>query len=47
MKRKTLGFALLLFGNLFSVPDAAFFYTGLLIGIAGLCLVVSGLRSDA
>lgn len=47
MKRKTLGFALLLFGNLFAVPDALFFYTGLLIGVIGLCLVISGMKSDA
>ena len=45
MKRKTLGFALLLFGNLFSVPDAFFFYTGLAIGAVGLCLVISGISS--
>jgi len=44
MKRKTLGFALLLFANIFAVPDAFFFYIGLAVGIIGLCLVVSGLR---
>ena len=43
MKRKTLGFALLLFANLFAVPDAFFF--GLLIGLVGLCLVISGMMS--
>lgn len=46
MKRKTLGFALLLFGNIISVPDPFFFYTGLLTGIVGLCLVISGINSD-
>ena len=47
MKRRTLGFALLLFGNLFAVPDTFFFYCGLLIGAIGLCLVISGLNADA
>lgn len=46
MKRKTLGFALLLLGNIFSVPDTLFFYIGLLLGIIGLCLVISGMKSD-
>ena len=46
MKRKTLGCALLLFGNLFSVPDTFFFYTGLAIGAVGLCLVISGMNAD-
>ena len=45
MKRKTLGFALLLFANLFAVPDAVFFYIGLLMGLVGLCLVSSGMMS--
>ncbi len=45
MKRKTLGFALLLFANLFAVSDAFFFYIGLLIGLVGLCLVISGMMS--
>lgn len=46
MKRKTLGFAFLLLGNILAVPDTVFFYTGLFIGIIGLCLVISGLKSD-
>ena len=46
MKRKTLGLALLLFGNILAVPDAFFFYVGLLIGLIGLCLVISGVKSD-
>ena len=46
MKRKTLGFALLLFANIFAVPDTLFFYIGLAIGIIGLCLVISGLKTD-
>ncbi|MFR3788121.1 hypothetical protein [Agathobaculum desmolans] len=46
MKRKTLGFALLLFGNIVAVPDVFFFYIGLLFGVVGLCLVVSGMRAD-
>lgn len=46
MKRRTLGFALLLFGNIFAVPEALFFYIGLLMGIIGLCLVISGIKSD-
>ena len=45
MKRKTLGFALLLFGNILAVPDAFFFYIGLLTGAAGLGLVISGISS--
>lgn len=46
MKRRTLGFALLLFGNIFAGPEAFFFYIGLLMGIIGLCLVISGIKSD-
>ena len=46
MKRRTLGFALLLFGNLLAQPDAFFFYSGLLVGAVGLCLVISGLNAD-
>lgn len=46
MKRKTLGFALLLFGNILAVPDAFFFYLALLIGIVGLCFVISGMKAD-
>jgi len=46
MKRKPLGFALLLFGNILAVPDAFFFYPALLTGIVGLCLVVSGLNAE-
>lgn len=46
MKRKTLGFALLLLGNILAVPDAFFFYTGLAIGLVGLCLVISGLTAE-
>ena len=46
MKRKTLGFALLLFANLFAVPDTVFIYIGMIIGAIGLCLVVSGLIAD-
>ncbi|MCI9513212.1 MAG: hypothetical protein HFF60_01620 [Oscillospiraceae bacterium] len=46
MKRKTLGIALLLFGNILAVPDLFFFYAGLLVGLIGLCLVISGLGSD-
>jgi len=45
VKRKTLGFALLLFANILAVPDAFFFYVGLTIGIIGLCLVISGLNA--
>ena len=45
MKRKTLGFALLLFGNILSVPDTFFFCFGVLIGVIGLCLVISGLNA--
>ncbi len=46
MKRKTLGFALLLFANVLAIPDVFFFYVGLAIGIIGLCLVISGLKAD-
>ena len=46
MQRKTLGFAFLLFGNILAVPDAFFFYPALLIGIVGLCLVLSGMKAD-
>ena len=46
MKRKTLGFALLLFGNIFAVSDVFFFYFGVLVGIIGLCLVISGMNAD-
>lgn len=46
MKRKTLGFALLLFGNILTVPEALFFYPALLIGIIGLCLVISGVNAE-
>lgn len=46
MKRKTLGFAFLLLGNILAIPEALFFYIGLFIGIIGLCLVISGLKSD-
>lgn len=46
MKRKTLGFALLLFANILAVPDVLFFYIGLAVGIIGLCLVISGLKAD-
>lgn len=47
MKRRTLGFALLLFGNLLAVPELFFFYGGLLTGAVGLCLVISSLNADA
>ncbi len=46
VKRKTLGFALLLFSNILAIPDVLFFYIGLAIGIIGLCLVISGLNAD-
>lgn len=46
MKRKTLGFALLLFGNILAMPDAFFFYPALLLGIIGLCLIISGMKSE-
>lgn len=43
MKRKTLGFALLLFANLFSHP--IYSYAGWIFGVVGLCLVISGLKA--
>ncbi len=46
MNRKTLGFAPMLFGNILAVPDAFFFYLALLIGIVGLCFVISGMKAD-
>lgn len=46
MKKITLGFACLLLGNILSVPETFLFYLGLLLGIFGFCLVVSGLYSD-
>ncbi len=46
MKKRNLGFALLLFANIFSVPDTFAIYAGLFIGLIGLCLVISGLKSD-
>ena len=46
MKRKTLGFALLLFGNILAMPEVIFIYPALLIGIIGFCLVICGIKSD-
>ena len=44
MKRKTLGFALLLFANIFIDP-ALYYYVGIPLGMVGLCLVISGLNA--
>ncbi len=46
VKRILLGFALLLFANLFVVPEAILFYVGLGIGIIGLYLVVSSFEAE-
>lgn len=48
MKNRTMmiGLALLLLGNIFAIPDAVFFYIGLVFGIVGLILVVLGSKSN-
>lgn len=47
MKNRAIlvGFALLLLGNIFSVPDNFFFYIGLGLGIIGLIVVILGSKS--
>jgi len=41
-RKEKIGFALLLFGSLFAVPDPIFWWAGVALGLAGLILVILG-----
>jgi len=42
MRREKIGFALLLFGSIFAVPDPFLWWIGVALGLVGLVLVVLG-----
>ncbi len=45
MKKQNIGFALLLLGLIFAIPaDTILWWIGVLIGVAGVIVVVSGTK---
>ncbi len=46
MKKEKLGFALLLFGSILAVPDPVLWWSGLVLGLTGLFLVILAILGD-